>query len=180
MASGNAVVNKSGTRSSDVEFSSINNNVNVGGAQTASSHPPPTAINKIQPMAGTLNIQRTNRSSSRFTISKNRELVKLPLLKDAMSHEREALFVQKLKQCCTVFDFQMDPLSDLKWKEVKRAALNEMIDYITSNRSVVTDPIYFEAVQMVSRIVKNFFSSSSSISIRSVFDESVSNFTTSQ
>ncbi|CAM4852078.1 unnamed protein product, partial [Rotaria magnacalcarata] len=43
------------------------------------------------------------------------------------------------------------PLSDLKWKEIKRAALNEMIDYITSNRGVITDPIYPEAVRMVNK-----------------------------
>jgi len=101
-------------------------------------------------MAGVPNIRKDNRrNSSRFNISKNRELVKLPLLKEAAANERESLFVQKLQQCCTVFDFQLDPLSDLKWKEIKRAALNEMIDYITSNRGVITDSIYSEAVRMV-------------------------------
>ncbi|CAF1034527.1 unnamed protein product, partial [Adineta ricciae] len=115
------------------------------------SHPPQTALTKVQPMAGVPNIRKDNRrNSSRFNISKNRELVKLPLLKDAPANERESLFVQKLQQCCTVFDFQLDPLSDLKWKEIKRAALNEMIDYITSNRAVITDAIYPEAVRMFS------------------------------
>jgi len=108
-------------------------------------------LKKVQPMAGVPNIRKDNRrNSSRFNISKNRELVKLPSLKDASVSEREALFVQKLQQCCTVFDFQLDPLSDLKWKEIKRGALNEMIDYITSNRGVITDPIYSEAVRMFS------------------------------
>jgi len=106
-------------------------------------------------MAGVPNIRKDNRrNSSRFNISKNRELVKLPLLKEAAANERESLFVQKLQQCCTVFDFQLDPLSDLKWKEIKRAALNEMIDYITSNRGVITDSIYSEAVRMVNRLIK--------------------------
>jgi serine/threonine-protein phosphatase 2A regulatory subunit B' len=106
-------------------------------------------------MTGVPNIRRDNRrNSSRFNISKNRELVKLPLLKEAAANERESLFIQKLQQCCTVFDFQLDPLSDLKWKEIKRAALNEMIDYITSNRGIITDPIYPEAVRMVN-IKKN-------------------------
>lgn len=113
-------------------------------------------------MTGALNKNKDNRrNSSRFNISKNRELVKLPLLKEAAANERESLFVQKLQQCCTVFDFQLDPLSDLKWKEIKRAALNEMIDYITSNRGVVTDSIYPEAVRMVIENIKlliNFFS----------------------
>lgn len=64
--------------------------------------------------------------------------------------EQENLFVQKLRQCCVLFDFVSDPLSDLKWKEVKRAALSEMVEYITHNRNVITEPIYPEVVHMVS------------------------------
>ncbi|TRY96597.1 hypothetical protein DNTS_032547 [Danionella cerebrum] len=41
-----------------------------------------------------------------------------------------------------------DPLSDLKWKEVKRAALSEMVEFITHNRNVITEPIYPEVVHM--------------------------------
>ena len=48
-----------------------------------------------------------------------------------------------------LFDFIQDPLSDLKWKEVKRAALNEMVEYVTQNRGVITDAVYPEAIQMV-------------------------------
>uniref|UniRef100_A0A5F9DF49 Serine/threonine-protein phosphatase 2A 56 kDa regulatory subunit n=1 Tax=Oryctolagus cuniculus TaxID=9986 RepID=A0A5F9DF49_RABIT len=50
--------------------------------------------------------------------------------------------------CCVLFDFVSDPLSDLKWKEVKRAALSEMVEYITHNRNVITEPIYPEVVHM--------------------------------
>lgn len=71
-----------------------------------------------------------------------------PLL-DAPPVDREELFVQKLRQCCVLFDFVTDPLSDLKYKEVKRAGLNEMVEYITHNRDVVTESIYPEAVIMV-------------------------------
>uniref|UniRef100_A0A8C2TXI5 Serine/threonine protein phosphatase 2A regulatory subunit n=1 Tax=Coturnix japonica TaxID=93934 RepID=A0A8C2TXI5_COTJA len=62
----------------------------------------------------------------------------------------EELFIQKLRQCCVLFDFISDPLSDLKFKEVKRAGLNEMVEYITHNRDVVTEAIYPEAVIMFS------------------------------
>lgn len=48
-----------------------------------------------------------------------------------------------------MFDFAMDPLSDLKFKEVKRAALNEIVDFITHNKGVITDPIYLEMERMV-------------------------------
>lgn len=132
------------------EMMSSGNNHTSSGSTLTAAHPPQTALTKVQPMAGVPNIRKDNRrNSSRFNISKNRELVKLPLLKEAAANERESLFIQKLQQCCTVFDFQLDPLSDLKWKEIKRAGLNEMIDYITSNRGVITDPIYPEAVRMV-------------------------------
>lgn len=116
----------------------------------AESHPPPTAINKIK-YPGPPHIKRDKRqNSSRFNVSKNRELQKLPLLKDATPAEREELFIQKIRQCCVLFDFVQDPLSDLKWKEVKRAALNEMVEYVTQNRGVITEAIYPEAIHMFS------------------------------
>lgn len=68
---------------------------------------------------------------------------------DAPAAEREQLFVRKLQQCCLLFDFADEPLSDLKWKEVKRAALLEMVEYVTSQRGVITEAIYPEAVNMV-------------------------------
>ena len=107
-------------------------------------------------------------SSSRFNVSKNRELVKMPALKgsigwtstddlklisylflDAAADQVEILFTRKLQQCCIVFDFICEPLSDLKWKEVKRGALDELVDYVTNNRNVITESIYPEAVHMV-------------------------------
>jgi hypothetical protein len=41
----------------------------------------------------------------------------------------------QLHQCCAIFDFT-EALSDLKSKEIKRAALNELTDYIANNRKV--------------------------------------------
>lgn len=68
---------------------------------------------------------------------------------DSTPAEREDLFIQKIRQCCVLFDFVIDPLSDLKWKEVKRAALNEMVEFVSHNRGVITEPIYPEAIHMV-------------------------------
>ncbi|KAI5108282.1 serine/threonine-protein phosphatase 2A 56 kDa regulatory subunit delta isoform [Silurus meridionalis] len=150
-----------------VKASSKNSNVNAGKdpgtensdeaqQQTASkrpsnSTPPPTQLNKIKYSGGPQIVKKERRqSSSRFNLSKNRELQKLPALKDAPTIDREELFVQKLRQCCVLFDFVTDPLSDLKYKEVKRAGLNEMVEYITHNRDVVTECIYPEAVLMFS------------------------------
>lgn len=69
---------------------------------------------------------------------------------DAAPVEREELFIKKLRQCCVLFDFVSDPLSDLKWKEVKRSALQEVVEYLTTQRGVITEAIYPEAVNMVS------------------------------
>ena len=49
--------------------------------------------------------------------------------------ERPDLVIEKIRQCRAVFDFT-EALSDLKSKEIKRAALNEIIDYIANNRKV--------------------------------------------
>ncbi|KAG1685706.1 Serine/threonine-protein phosphatase 2A regulatory subunit delta isoform [Nymphon striatum] len=110
--------------------------------------PPQTQLMKMK-FTGPPHIKSDKRQhSSRFNISKNRELQKLPLLKDAATNEREELFIQKIHQCCVMFDFVSDPLSDLKWKEVKRNALNEMVEHVTTQRNVVTENIYPEAVHM--------------------------------
>uniref|UniRef100_A0A8C5N8J6 Serine/threonine protein phosphatase 2A regulatory subunit n=1 Tax=Gouania willdenowi TaxID=441366 RepID=A0A8C5N8J6_GOUWI len=115
------------------------------------SAPPPTLLSKIRYSPGVPLVKKECRhSSSRFSLTKNRELHKLPSLKDVPPADREELFVQKLRQCCVLFDFISDPLSDLKYKEVKRAGLNEMLDYITHSKEVVTESIYPEAVIMFS------------------------------
>uniref|UniRef100_A0A452T6L3 Serine/threonine-protein phosphatase 2A 56 kDa regulatory subunit n=1 Tax=Ursus maritimus TaxID=29073 RepID=A0A452T6L3_URSMA len=110
---------------------------------------PSTVSNKIKvPVPQPIVKKEKRQNSSRFNASNNRELQKLPSLKDVPPADQEKLFIQKLRQCCVLFDFVSDPLSDLKWKEVKRAALSEMVEYITHNRNVITEPIYPEVVHM--------------------------------
>ncbi|KAK5909010.1 hypothetical protein CgunFtcFv8_017019 [Champsocephalus gunnari] len=122
---------------------------NSGGGETEAEDF--EELNKIKYSSGPQLVKKERRhSSSRFSLTKNRELVKLPSLKDSPPVEREGLFVQKLRQCCVLFDFLSDPLSDLKFKEVKRAGLNEMVEHITHSREVVTESIYPEAVFMFS------------------------------
>lgn len=98
------------------------------------------------------NLEQTTNSSngssnSRFIIPKSNEIESLTQLKDATPNEREELFVQKLRQCCVLFDFS-EPLNDLKYKEIKRCALQEMVEYLSSQNQVITESIYPEAVQM--------------------------------
>ncbi|KAF7632629.1 Serine/threonine protein phosphatase 2A regulatory subunit [Meloidogyne graminicola] len=68
----------------------------------------------------------------------------------ASPEEQTNLAVQKLQQCQKIFDFY-DPVSQLKSKEIKRAALNELIDYITATKNAVCEPLYPEIIRMVSR-----------------------------
>ena len=83
---------------------------------------------------------------------------------DVPSSEQEELFIRKLRQCCVGFDF-MDPVADLKGKEIKRATLNEIVDYITAGRGVLTEAVYPEIIRMVSCtfFVSEFFEKRSNV-----------------
>ncbi|KAL9873311.1 serine/threonine-protein phosphatase 2A 56 kDa regulatory subunit gamma isoform isoform X3 [Glossina fuscipes] len=111
--------------------------------------PPPTPITKGINLSATPIVKKEKRQiSSRYNVSKNCELTPLPPLNEKTpTNEREELFIQKLRQCCTLFDFS-EPLSDLKWKEVKRAALHEMVEYLSNQNGVITETIYPEAINM--------------------------------
>lgn len=67
---------------------------------------------------------------------------------DVPTGEQEELFIRKLRQCCLGFDF-LDPVADLKGKEIKRASLTELVDYITAGRGVLTEPVYPEIIRTV-------------------------------
>ncbi|XP_053207694.1 serine/threonine-protein phosphatase 2A 56 kDa regulatory subunit gamma isoform-like [Panonychus citri] len=62
--------------------------------------------------------------------------------------EREALFIEKIRQCCIIYDFTGDPLNDLQGKDSKRAALTEMVSYIDLGHGVITEPLYPELIKM--------------------------------
>lgn len=111
----------------------------------------PAFVDKIDPFKkGSLKRkQKRSQGSSRYRITSEIELQPLPLLKDVGPAEQESLFIRKLRQCCVAFDF-MDPVSDLKGKEIKRATLNELVDYISAGRGVLTEPVYPEIIKMIS------------------------------
>lgn len=139
-------------------------------AMTSHSLQAPTAfVDKIDPFKkGSLKRkQKKSQGSSRYRLTSEVDLQPLPLLKGmtlrstraTTSHsifplpevsgaEQEALFIRKLRQCCIAFDF-MDPVSDLKGKEIKRATLNELVDYISAGRGVLSEPTYPEIIRMV-------------------------------
>ncbi|XP_030286155.1 serine/threonine-protein phosphatase 2A 56 kDa regulatory subunit epsilon isoform [Sparus aurata] len=94
--------------------------------------------------------QRRSHSSSQFRYQSSQvELTPLPLLKDAPVAELHDLFCKKLQQCCVLFDF-LDCVADLKGKEIKRAALNELVESVATSRGVLIEPLYPEAIKMIS------------------------------
>ncbi|KAI9781228.1 MAG: Serine/threonine-protein phosphatase 2A 56 kDa regulatory subunit delta isoform [Peltula sp. TS41687] len=92
-------------------------------------------------------------NSSRFDISPQRELEKLPGFHEVPPNRRQDLFMQKIDQCNVIFDFN-DASGDMKSKEIKRLALHELLDYVANNRQVITEPMYGRVVDMFS---KNLF-----------------------
>ncbi|KAL1460710.1 hypothetical protein WDU94_012663 [Cyamophila willieti] len=112
-----------------------------------------TIVDRIDPFAKRSLKKKSKRSqgSSRYRNATDVELQQLPLLKDVPSCEQEELFIRKLRQCGVTFDF-MDAMTDLKGKEVKRSTLNELVEYITNGRGVLTEPVYPEIIKMVSSV----------------------------
>ena len=107
----------------------------------------PTFVDRIDPFAIRNKKQRKSQGSSRYKYQEKVELTSLPLLNDVDTSEQEELFILKLRQCCVGFDF-LEPTSDIKGKEIKRAALTEVIDYISSNDGVLTVAVYPEISRM--------------------------------
>ncbi|XP_058605229.1 serine/threonine-protein phosphatase 2A 56 kDa regulatory subunit gamma isoform isoform X1 [Onychostoma macrolepis] len=133
-----------GSKQQEDDQDSENENKSVG-----SRKPPSAQLLRCKQPSGPSALKKHRRlSASCFPVSLDREPLPLDALTDVAPAEQEKLFIQKLRQCCVLFDFLSDPLSDLKWKEVKRAALSEMVEYINHNRNVITEPIYPEVVHM--------------------------------
>ncbi|KAA1474941.1 protein phosphatase 2A regulatory B subunit [Dentipellis sp. KUC8613] len=113
------------------------------------------------PRANTLNRLRTGpkdtipivgkpprkQRSSRFVVSEKVEIERLPPFSEIPPTERPQLFIRKLHQCHVLFDFN-DASSDLKGKQIKAQTLHEMLEYITTQRGVITENIYPEVVKM--------------------------------
>jgi serine/threonine-protein phosphatase 2A regulatory subunit B' len=86
--------------------------------------------------------------SSRFHVGDKVELEKLPSLKETAPIKRPELFIKKLSQCQVLFDFN-DPSSDLNGKEIKRQALQDMLEYVATTKGALTDVVYPDVVKMV-------------------------------
>lgn len=85
--------------------------------------------------------------SSRIQPTETRQLEPLPAFAEVMPSEKSQLFVKKLRQASIVFDFT-DASTELAGKQIKAHALQEMLEYITTQRGAITEPIYPEMVNM--------------------------------
>lgn len=86
-------------------------------------------------------------SSSRFEASRYAQLTKLPSFDDVAPEELIPLFMAKVDQCNTMFDFN-DPSFDIQGKEIKRVTLQELIEFIVTNRLTYTHEMYSHVVTM--------------------------------
>lgn len=75
-------------------------------------------------------------------------LICSPIDTDIAADARPELFIRKLHQCSVLFDFN-DASAELKGKQIKAQALHEMLDYVTTQRGVITENIYPEVINMV-------------------------------
>lgn len=74
-----------------------------------------------------------------------------PLLafKDVPSSEKMNLFISKLSLCCVVFDFT-DPAKNIQEKELKRATLLELLDFVSQNPPKFSEPAVLASCKMCS------------------------------
>ncbi|XXG40157.1 hypothetical protein AAC387_Pa01g0943 [Persea americana] len=73
----------------------------------------------------------------------------LPLFRDVAVPDRLALFHRKLQLCCIMFDFS-DTLKSAREKETKRQTLIELIDFLQSSSSKLSEHAQEELIQAVS------------------------------
>lgn len=89
-------------------------------------------------------------SSSRFeptSSDRHQEIAKLPNFDEVLPEEQIPLFISKIDQCNILFDFS-DPTYDIRGKEIKRVTLQELIQFILSNRFTYTDEMYKHVITM--------------------------------
>jgi serine/threonine-protein phosphatase 2A regulatory subunit B' len=89
-------------------------------------------------------------NSSRFEISEQRELERLPGFGDVPPSEHNGLFMRKVDQCKVIFDFN-DPAADIQGKELKRTALRELIEYVSTTPMAITEAMYVSVIEMFAR-----------------------------
>uniref|UniRef100_A0A1J3HPE4 Serine/threonine protein phosphatase 2A regulatory subunit n=2 Tax=Noccaea caerulescens TaxID=107243 RepID=A0A1J3HPE4_NOCCA len=73
----------------------------------------------------------------------------LPLFRDVPVSERQTLFLRKLQNCCFHSDFT-DTIKNAREKEIKRQTLLELVDFIQSGSSKISESCQEEMIKMIS------------------------------
>ena len=109
---------------------------------------------KKQNISSQFNNNNNDNNNIIITSQQQNKLELLPSLKEALPIEREKLFIEKLEQCCIIYDFVSESQTNLKFKEVKRQTLNELVEYITTTSGgggvLTSELIYQEIIKMFS------------------------------
>lgn len=82
--------------------------------------------------------------------SKRDLLDPLPTFRDCASSERQALMIRKLRLCSIVFDFNNESQKYNLGKEMKRTALLDLVDYISTTKNWFSETALQEILDMVS------------------------------
>lgn len=94
--------------------------------------------------------KKEKRRSSFLRQQKVAALKDLPALTETPVQRREALFRQKLQLCCVLFNFE-DAESDPRGKEMKRATLVEITEYVNTpaGQKIFTEALMPDIMEMV-------------------------------
>ncbi|EIN07496.1 protein phosphatase 2A regulatory B subunit [Punctularia strigosozonata HHB-11173 SS5] len=120
------------------------------GLSSEATPPRVNALNRLRSPKDTIPIvgkPPRKQRSSRFVPNEKVEIERLPPFMETAPSERPQLFLKKLHQCRVIFDFN-DASAELKGKQIKAQTLHEMLEYITTQRGVITESVYPEVVGM--------------------------------
>ena len=102
--------------------------------------------------------------SSRIQTADHVQLEPLPSFSEVLPSDRPQLFVKKLKQSAVVFDFT-DASADLSGKQIKAQSLQDMLEFVTTQRGSITELVYPDMVNMfASNLFRTIPPSSNSLS----------------
>jgi serine/threonine-protein phosphatase 2A regulatory subunit B' len=91
-------------------------------------------------------------------------IVELPAFRDVPPARREPLFKQKLALCSVVGLKWDDPAADARPKELKRLALAELVDFVSTpaGQKIFTEATYADVIAMVTANISRAFPPASS------------------
>lgn len=73
-----------------------------------------------------------------------------PTFKDTPVGERQELFKKKLRLCSMPMDFGPNATTEVRYKEIKRLNLLEIMDYINNTKNVYNEATYADITDMIS------------------------------